>query len=238
MKILGLQKTTLLDFPGQVACTIFTGGCNFRCPFCHNAILATADDGEDLPAESFFSFLETRRKLLDGVCVSGGEPLLQPDIAAFCAQIKRRGFLVKIDTNGSRPDQLVDLIDHGLVDYVAMDVKNCQARLAETVGIADFDNAPLQRSIEILQTSDIDHEFRTTVVRELHRPADLEQIAEEISGSAPWYLQEFVDNDGVMAGRGTLHPWDPEDLRALLPRLREQVEQVALRGETSGSRRA
>ena len=251
MKLAGIQKLTLLDFPGRTAATVFTSGCNFRCPFCHNAdlVLDAKGSGESAPhgtaanssgdtprqkasaglsphahvpstagdtpcqkasaeppaaaslpiypVEDFFSFLDKRKGLLDGVCITGGEPTLQPDLAAFCAEIHRRGFQVKLDTNGSQPEHLRQLIEGELVDYVAMDVKNAPERYAETIGIlereprpqsvqaacaaadgiARFDLAPIRESVELLEEGHVPYEFRTTVVRELHTATDLRNLA-------------------------------------------------------------
>jgi len=149
MVLAGLQKLTLLDFPGKVACTVFTAGCDLRCPFCHNSGLLTAPE-DTIPEPEFFAFLEKRRGILDGVCVTGGEPLLQPDLPDFLARIRALGFLVKLDTNGTHPDRLVRLLESGLADYVAMDVKNCPARYGETAG-APVDPALITASMAVLR---------------------------------------------------------------------------------------
>lgn len=236
MKLAGLQKLTLLDFPGRTAATVFLPGCNFRCPFCHNADLVTAGGAAEtpevpgVPVEEFFAFLDKRHGLLDGVCITGGEPLLQPDLADFCARIKQAGFAVKLDTNGSFPERLRDLVEAGLVDYVAMDVKNTLARYAETVGVPAFDTTPVRASLDYLRSDTVPYEFRTTVVRELHTPDDLRALARDIEGADAWYLQSFVDTENVLAGPDTLHPWDPADLEALLPDLRHHVPNTHLRG--------
>jgi pyruvate formate lyase activating enzyme len=175
--IKGLQKLTLLDFPGVVAATVFLGGCNLRCPFCHNASLVIPEKyGETIPDEEFFEFLESRKGRLQGVCVSGGEPTLYPKISDFLGRIKEMGYLVKLDTNGTRPEVLSELIEKGLVDYVAMDIKNSPLRYGETVGISDFDPTPIAESAAILMSGKVDFEFRTTVSRELHNEEDIENI--------------------------------------------------------------
>ena len=195
MRIAGMQKLTLLDFPGKTAATVFTPGCNFRCPFCHNGVLvgaegaSMADTGSADAQESGLScgevlaFLDRRRELLDGVCISGGEPLLQPGLAAFCEAVRARGFAVKLDTNGSLPDRLRALLDAGLIDMVAMDVKNAPARYAETIGRATCEIAPLEESLRVLAGSDVPFELRTTVVRELHSPEDLEALARWVAAA-------------------------------------------------------
>lgn len=181
MRIAGLQKLTLLDFPGKTAATVFTPGCNFRCPFCHNAALVTGEaerdgaaaDSSALSIDELFAFLGKRQGLLDGVCITGGEPLLQPGIDEFCARVHELGFAVKLDTNGSFPGRLRALVEEGLVDYAAMDVKNAPERYAETVGVPAFDLAPVQESLDFLRSGAVPYEVRTTVVRELHTADDL-----------------------------------------------------------------
>lgn len=230
MRIAGLQKLTLLDFPGRTAATVFTPGCNFRCPFCHNADLVLGGATEEVPLEEFFAFLGKRQELLDGVCITGGEPLLQPDLAKFCAQVRELGFAVKLDTNGSFPDRLRALVEASLVDYVAMDVKNAPARYAETIGAAKVDLDAVLASIDFLRSGSVPFEFRTTVVRELHTTDDLRTLARWIEGAPAWYLQSYLDAESVLAGPGYLHAWNPDDLRALLPDLATHVPTVALRG--------
>ncbi len=237
MRIAGLQKLTLLDYPGKTAATVFTPGCNFRCPFCHNADLVLgAPDAEDsgaafpsYPADEFFAFLEKRHGLLDGVCITGGEPLLQSDLAGFCARVKELGFSVKLDTNGSFPRRLHALLDAGLVDYVAMDVKNAPDRYAETVG-GRVNLEAVCASMDCLFSGNAAFEFRTTVVRELHTADDLHALACWIEGAPAWFLQGYVDEDGVLAGAGSFHPWEQADLEALLPALQQHVPAAALRG--------
>lgn len=229
MRILGLQKLSLVDFPGKVAATVFTGGCDLRCPFCHNAPLVLPGRGTSaLDAGGVLDFLASRRGLLDGVVLSGGEPLLQPDAADFLAEVKAMGFAVKLDTNGCDPARLAEILDRGLVDYVAMDVKNAPARYAETVGVPDFDLAPVEESIRLLRKSTVDYEFRTTLVRELHRPEDLDAIAAWLEGAPRYYLQNFVDS-GNLIGRG-YHGFTAEELRGFAERVRPFFGAVELRG--------
>ncbi|RDB61966.1 anaerobic ribonucleoside-triphosphate reductase activating protein [Gordonibacter sp. 28C] len=232
MRIAGLQKLTLLDYPEHTAATVFLPGCNFRCPFCHNAalVLDPNDTVGDTPIDEFFALLDKRHGLLDGVCITGGEPLLQPDLVDFCTRIKREGFAVKLDTNGSFPEALRALVETELVDYVAMDVKNAPERYAETVGVPGFDAAPIRESIDYLLSGAVPYEFRTTVVRELHEPADLVALSRWIAGASAWHLQSFVDADTVLAGAGTLHAYAPAELEALLPELQQAVPNTRLRG--------
>lgn len=198
MIIKGFQKLTLLDFPGRMACTVFTGGCNFRCPFCHNALLVTEMDDVEYTEEEIFSYLEKRRNVLDGVAVTGGEPLLQKDIERFLYEIKEKGFAVKLDTNGSYPGKLADILEMGLVDYVAMDIKNSRARYGETVGIENFDIKPVEESVELLRSSGVDYEFRTTLTKDFHTPQDMQELAEWIKGTPKYFLQNFVDSGNLI----------------------------------------
>ena len=232
MRIAGLQKLTLLDFPGRTAATVFTPGCNFRCPFCHNADLVAGGGAgaQDVPVKEVLAFLEKRRGLLDGACVTGGEPLMQPGLADFCARVRELGYAVKLDTNGSFPDRLRALLDAGLADYVAMDVKNAPARYAETVGVEGLDLAAVRASIDLLMDGAVPFEFRTTVVRELHTADDLRELARWIEGAPAWFLQSYADSEGVLAGPDRFHAWDPDDLRALLPDLQAFVPAAELRG--------
>ena len=248
MKIAGLQKLTLLDYPGKTAATVFTLGCNFRCPFCHNTDLVTpASDKPSpmlLPEEEFFAFLKKRQGLLDGVCITGGEPTLQHDLADFCKQIKDLGFLVKLDTNGSHPAILQHLLDNNLVDYVAMDIKNCPDCYLETIGLNDDHGRitlqAIEESIDLLLESTIPFEFRTTVVAQLHTATTLQACAQWIASHAEkknypvqnvaWFLQQFVDSDTVLAGEGHFTSWNTESLQAILPNLQALLPKTTLRG--------
>ena len=229
MRILGLQKLSLVDFPGKVAATVFTGGCDLRCPFCHNAPLVLPGRGTSaLDAGGVLDFLASRRGLLDGVVLSGGEPLLQPDAADFLAEVKAMGFSVKLDTNGCHPAALADILDQGLADYVAMDVKNSPARYAETVGVPNFDLSPVEESVRLLRQSHVDYEFRTTLVRELHTEADLDAIATWLEGAPRYFLQNFVDS-GNLIGRG-YHGFSAAELHAFAARMAPHFGAVAVRG--------
>ena len=179
MRICGLQKLSMVDYPGLLAATVFTGGCNLCCPFCHNAPLVTGlAHTPTLAPEEVLDFLATRRGLLDGVVLSGGEPLLHPEAPEFLTRARALGFSVKVDTNGCYPDALAHILEAGLVDYVAMDLKNSPARYAETVGVKNFDLAPISESLRLLKTSGIPYELRTTVVRELHTPEEIRAMGE------------------------------------------------------------
>lgn len=232
MRIAGLQKLSLLDFPGRTAATVFTPGCDFRCPFCHNADLVAGEGAgaQDVSVQEVLAFLKKRQGLLDGVCITGGEPLMQPGLADFCARVRELGYAVKLDTNGSFPDRLCALLDAGLVDYVAMDVKNAPSRYAETIGVEEVDLAAVRESIGLLMNGVVPFEFRTTVVREFHTADDLRALARWIEGAPAWFLQSYADSEGVLAGPGSFHAWNPDDLRALLPELRTFVPAAELRG--------
>lgn len=208
MIIQGLQKITLLDFPGKVACTVFTRGCNFRCPFCQNALLVTDIDlSEYIPEDEFFSYLEKRTGVLDGVCITGGEPLINKDIADFIKKIKALGFAVKLDTNGSFPDRLKELLDQNLLDYVAMDIKSSIDRYEQAVGIK-FDTESILASVNILKKSGIDHEFRTTVTKELHDTKTICDIAAFIGKGEKWYLQQYKESDNMVGDIMTAYSED------------------------------
>ena len=228
MKIAGIQKLTLLDYPGFVACTVFMYGCNFRCPFCHNAELVVGS-GENLSfsEDSFWELLENRRGILEGVVISGGEPLLQPDLAAFLSEIKEKGYLVKLDTYGSFPDRLKRLTDEKLIDFVAMDVKNSPEKYALTAG-TPVDTVRIGQSIALLLEKNIPYEFRTTAVKELHTAADFTKIGRWIQGAEQYYIQCFRDSENLLSD-GCSKP-SPEDLQAYLAAAREYVPQTNLRG--------
>ena len=229
MKIQGLQKMTLLDYPGRVACTVFLGGCDFRCPFCHNFELVMGPAPEALSEEEFFTFLEKRHGLLDGVAITGGEPCLRSDLPEFISRIRDAGFAVKLDTNGSHPAMLARLIDENLVDYIAMDVKNSPVKYAYTAGLAEIELASISESIELLLAGNVDYEFRTTVVHELHEAADFEQIGTWIADARRYFLQAFTDRDTVPDR--TLSAPDPADMRTYRDIAAAYVEYAEIRGE-------
>ena len=227
MKINGFQKMTLLDFPGKVACTVFTGGCNFRCPFCHNSRLVNGS-AENIDENEVLAFLEKRRGLLDGVCITGGEPLLQPDIAEFIARIKQMGYAVKLDTNGSFPAKLKELAEQGLIDYAAMDVKNCPEKYSVTAGCEGLSFDDVRESIDFLLEGSIDYEFRTTVVKEFHTVDDIRSLAECIRGAKKYFLQYFVDSGEVLADG--LHPVSKDEMEKMREAAAEAVPSAETRG--------
>ena len=228
MRIHGLQKMTLLDFPGHVACTVFLGGCDFRCPFCHNYELVDGSAPAIMDDAELFAFLEKRRGLLDGVAITGGEPCLRPDLPVLLRRIKAMGFGVKLDTNGTHPALLKAMLDEGLVDYVAMDIKNCPEKYAQTVGLEAVDLAPIRESVRLLMNGQTDYEFRTTVVAELHEVCDFEAIGPWIAGAKRYFLQCFTDRDSVPFDN--LHAPTPEQLRHYAEILRRFVPDTQVRG--------
>lgn len=198
MNFHGFQKVTLLDYPGKVASTVFLGGCNFRCPFCHNGTLVTNPNRyQTISDVEVLSHLYEKRKILDGICITGGEPLLY-DVKPFLREVKQIGLLVKLDHNGTQPDKLQELISANLVDYVAIDIKNSRQKYAQTVGVANFDLTPIQRTIDLLRDGAVDYEFRTTVVKGLHDADDFPDIGKMIEGAKRYYLQQYVDSGDIL----------------------------------------
>lgn len=202
MKFNGFQRLTLLDYPGKVACTLFTAGCNLRCPFCHNASLVTHIDNTNIyNKEEILSYLGKRQGILEGVCISGGEPLMQTEIEDFIKEVKALGYSIKLDTNGFYPDKLISLVEKGLIDYVAVDIKNSYSKYAKTTGIENLDLSPLKTTVEFLLSGKVDYEFRTTIVEGLHTEADILDIGKTIKGAPRYFLQNFVDS-GDLIGEG------------------------------------
>ncbi len=232
--IAGLQKMTLLDFPGKVACTVFLQGCNFRCPFCHNSDLLSYEGEEFMTREAFLKFLQGRKGLLDGVAITGGEPTCQKELPELMRGIKELGFAVKLDTNGMNPELLEALVQEGLVDYVAMDVKNSPSRYAETVGLPRLNLEKIEKSLKFLISGQIDYELRTTLVAQFHTGADIEEMGKWISGLVPGkkprqlFLQSFVDRDSVtFSGLSAPEAAEIVEFREILT---PYVEAVFIRG--------
>lgn len=229
MKLHGFQKMTLLDFPGKVACTVFTGGCNFRCPFCHNALLVTElDEAEIYDEDEIISFLKKRKGLLDGVAVTGGEPLMSDEIIAFIKCIKDEGFAVKLDTNGSYPERLKYLVNSGLVDYVAMDIKNSKELYAETAGLPKLDISKIEESVSFLLEGNVDYEFRTTVVRQFHTVESIASAAEWIKGAKRYFLQSFTDSGNLIGESMSGVP--KEEMEKMREAASQFVSDTSLRG--------
>lgn len=234
MKIVGLQKLTLLDYPGRVACTVFLDGCNFRCPFCHNAELLEADTEPVMDTDQLLAFLNKRQGILDGVCITGGEPTIHPELPELLRSIRTLGYTIKLDTNGYRPQVLKQLIQESLVDYVAMDLKNGPDAYGETVGLASPDPSRIEESVQILMDSGVDYELRTTVAEPLHTEKSISEMAAWLrdlgQGRAikRLYLQPFVDRDTVPVS-GLCAP-DPEKLRTFQRLLEPCSEKISVRG--------
>ncbi|MBQ8015206.1 MAG: anaerobic ribonucleoside-triphosphate reductase activating protein [Clostridia bacterium] len=229
MNIQGFQKLTLLDYPGKMACTLFTAGCNLRCPFCHNSRLVLNPQMQsELSVDEILAFLKKRQGILDGVVISGGEPLLQNDITDFIKQIKELGYFVKLDTNGTFPEKLRELVESGLVDYVAMDVKNSPELYAETIGISGYDISKIKESISFLLEGTVDYEFRTTVVREFHSVFGMNGLGEMIKGAKKHFIQGFIDS-GEVIGFG-LNAVPKEEMESMKNIMLNYVESCELRG--------
>ena len=230
MLISGLQKLTLLDYPGRVACTVFTGGCNFRCPFCHNSSLVLPERlAHDTDEEQVLAFLKKRQGTLDGVAVTGGEPLLHKDIDVFLQKVHELGYKIKLDTNGSFPDRLADIVERGLDDRVAMDIKNAPGLYAATVGVPALDLEAIERSKNYLLAGHIDYEFRTTAVRGLHTAESVREAAKWIAGAKEYYLQQFKDSGDVLRLEG-LSAYDEKEMHTLADAAAEYVPAVQVRG--------
>ena len=228
-KFYGIQKVSLLDYPQKVAATIFTGGCNFRCPFCHNRDLVFLPENiPELQEDDILAYLNKRKGILDGICISGGEPLLNPDLDIFLQKVKSIGYPIKLDTNGTNPAKLRELIDKKLIDYVAMDIKNTPSKYAETAGILNLDLSQIQESISYLKENHISYEFRTTIVREFHTQQDIKEIAEWLSGAQAWFLQSYTDSENVI--QKGLHAHDKQTLLTFLDTARKKIPNTELRG--------
>ena len=229
MEIHGLQKLTLLDFPGHTACTVFTGRCNFRCPFCQNASLVLQPETlAAIPEEDVFRFLEKRRGLLDGVAVTGGEPTLQPDLPDFLRRVKDLGFETKLDTNGALPRVLRGILDDGLADYVAMDVKSSPEGYGRCAGVPGDVLPAVEESVRLLRSSGVPHEFRTTAVKGLHTPEDFEAIGRWLAGEENYFIQSYADSGDILAPG--MEAFSKEELEELLAAVRPHIPRAQLRG--------
>ena len=229
VRFYGLQKLTLLDYPGNMACTVFTGGCNFRCPFCHNRSLVFLNENDsEIAVEDIFDFLKGRNKILDGVCITGGEPLLHKGIREFIERVRALGLKVKLDTNGSNYEMLKQLIDEGLVDYVAMDIKNSPKKYAMTIGMENYDLSEVEKSKDLLLEGKVEYEFRTTVVKDFHEVSDFEEIGKWIKGAKHYYLQNFEDHGTcIKEGLGEV---GLDVLEQMKEKVSAYVEDVDIRG--------
>lgn len=228
MKIVGLQKMTLLDFPGKIGCTVFLGGCDLRCPFCHNAELIDGTAGELCSRGELLDFLKKRVGMLEGVVITGGEPLLNAELGGLLGEIRALGFPVKLDTNGTHPKRLDEILRSGLVQYVAMDVKNSPERYARTAGVTAIDIGKIKQSVGLIMNGGVEYEFRTTVVREFHDESSFYGIADLIDGAKKYFLQPFEDREQVAAGG--LHSPTKEELGRYAEIVRPHVGEVGIRG--------
>ena len=229
MIIKGLQKLTLLDYPEHTACTVFTGGCNLRCPFCHNASLALNPASVDeIDEEKFFSFLRKRKGILDGVCITGGEPLINTDIENFILRIKQLGFKVKIDTNGTLPVRLKSVVENGLADYVAVDIKNSKKLYEITVGVSYFNTSPVEKTVDYLMNGNIPYEFRTTVTRTFHTENSMRELSEWIKGAKRYFLQNFVNSGDLINPQ--IEGYSPEEMQKMLDIVKPNIPSAQIRG--------
>jgi len=225
----GIQKLTLLDFPDRTACTLFTIGCNFGCPFCQNvSLIRPTGEEQTFGASEILEFLKTRHGLLDGVCIGGGEPLIHESLGAFIDKVKALGFYVKLDTNGSYPQRLKELAESGRLDYVAMDIKNAPEKYPQTIGLPEYDVSPIEESIAFLCSGVTPYEFRTTVVRSFHTQDDLLTIARWISGADKYFLQGFIDSGEIL--RSGLTAYSKSEMRRLLDSVKKELPATELRG--------
>ena len=230
MQIHGLNKTTLLDYPGRVACTIFTGGCNFRCPYCHNSELVLNPSSQPLISEEeIFAFLKKRQGILEGVCITGGEPTVNPDLLDFMKKVKELGYPIKLDSNGYRPEVLREAISEGLADCIAMDVKSGPTNYHVAAGLKTIDTGKLSESIDIIMNSGVDYEFRTTVVKGIHTDFDFEEIGNWIKGANKYFIQNYRDNEFVMV-KG-YEGFSDEELDHILSTVKKYIPNARIRGE-------
>lgn len=228
MKIQGFQKLTLLDYPGNISCVVFTGGCDFRCPFCHNAALVTQKNEEIIEEQEIFDYLDKRKHVLNSICITGGEPLIQKDIIPFIKKLKDKNLKIKLDTNGNNPKVLKELIDNNLIDYVAMDIKNSKEKYGLTIGLNNFNIKNVDESIHLLLQNKIDYEFRTTVVFEFHQKKDFVEIAEWIKGCKKYILQQFEYNGNLITEGLNQH--SIETISKFKEILEEKLDNVEIRG--------
>lgn len=230
MQIHGFNKTTLLDYPEHIAATVFTGCCNFRCPFCHNGGLVLDPAGQErIAEEEVLSYLKKRQGILEGVCITGGEPTLQPDLKEFMMKIKEMGYLVKLDTNGYRPAILWELLSAGLLDYVAMDIKASKENYANAAGVRNLDISKIEESVAILKSAGIPYEFRTTVVKGIHSVEEFEVIGKWLSGCRAYYLQAFQENENILHNM-SFGAFPKENMESMADTARKYIDKVALRG--------
>lgn len=225
----GLNKLTLLDYPGRTACTVFLGNCNFRCPFCHNASLVLSPHTQPvISQQELFAYLTKRKGVLDGVCITGGEPTIYPELHELILNIKTLGYFVKLDTNGYRPQVVRSLLEEGLLDYLAMDIKNSLAKYPQTIGVNSLNLDVIRESVELLLGCNIEYEFRTTFVKEFHDENDVQEIGRLIKGARLYAVQSYTDSGDVLGGE--FHAHDISTLHTYMDIARAYVRDVRLRG--------
>mgnify|MGYP003290892254 CR=1 FL=1 len=229
MNICGYQKTTLLDYPGHVAATIFTGGCNFRCPFCHNSDLVIRSSiTNNISEEEILNFLKKRKNVLSGICITGGEPTLQSDLEEFIKKVRSLGYKIKLDTNGYHPKLIANLLTQNLLDYIAMDIKSGYSNYAKVSGVPNLNMKHIEESISLIENSGIPYEFRTTVVKELHTETDFKEITLMLSSQSPYFIQSFKDSSNIL--NPGLSSCDIETLNSYLSIVKEKIPNAAFRG--------
>lgn len=229
MKIYGLEKLSLVDYDGKVAATLFTGSCNFKCGFCHNSPLVLDFNLlPEIPLEEIFSYLRKRQSILEGVCISGGEPTLCHDLPEFCEKIKELGYPIKLDTNGTNPQMIKSLYQNGLVDYFAMDIKNNKEDYARIIGFDSFDTKKVEQSVEFFLNGGAPYEFRTTLIKEFHSKENIALIGEWIKGADKYFLQKFKDSESCIQSH--LSPVDDSLVLEFLDILKKNIKRVSLRG--------
>jgi len=211
MNIIGQQKSSFIDYPNNICTVYFTGGCNFKCPYCHNKDMVD-NKGTKITEEDIFNFLNKRRKFIDAVCISGGEPTLQKNLYSFISRLKKEGFLVKLDTNGYRPDVLKSLIDDGMLDYIAMDIKGPLEVYDKITGINNIDLSLIEESIRLIRNSNVEYEFRTTVCKELLTKDDIVKVGNMLKGSKKYFIQNFKDGENVLCGKDKLTAFSTDEL--------------------------
>ena len=229
MAIVGIDKLSLLDYEDKVSVVLFSQACNMRCPFCHNgAAVLGASKEDELDFNEILEFLKGRKGLVDAVVFSGGEPTLEKDLKVKIKAVKDLGFAIKLDTNGTNPKIVEDLLDSNLIDYVAMDIKNCPSLYGETCGVPSINLVNIKKTISIIMNKAPDYEFRTTLVKEFHERMDYDSFLTLIKGAKKLYLQKFVDRDGCI--KKGLHEVDEVEANKLRDYLAKGISNVYLRG--------
>jgi len=229
MIVCGFEKFSMVDYDTKIACTVFTGGCNFRCPFCHNGSLVIGNlQAQQIDINEVYDYLEKRKGLVDAVCVTGGEATLQKDLPEFYERVRSMGYMTKLDSNGLKPDVLKSLLDKNLLDYVAMDIKNSKAKYPLTTGVENVDLSKIEESVNILKSSSIEYEFRTTLIKEFHTFDDMKEIAEWVNGAKRYFMQHYKDNDGCIShGYTAIEKAEAEEFKKLFE---NKVQIIGMRG--------